>query len=720
MKKIIVFFVFCFLTKVAAFSVTADITGPHFACAGSSVTLIAILNNCTGCVINSYQWKKGGTDIIGATSSTYTIISTAASDSGHYSVVITYNTTNTATSSSYALTIISIGAASSSPNVCVGTPLTITYIPVITGTGLPVIVSSSGLPTGVSASWALDTIKIHGTPSVVGPYNYSISFGGANPNGNCIATGMITIRPTNTITPTSSTTQTICINNPISNITYSSTGGSGASFSGLPPGVTGNYSAGIITISGTPIQSGTFNFSVTLTGGCGNVTKTGTINVTAYNTVTAASSSPTICLGTTIANITHSTSGATGIANDGTAGANGLPPGVLAHWNGNLITISGVPTDSGTFHYSILLIGGCGTTNAVGTISVTPLPTLNLSGGALNQTLCSGAALTPIVFTYGGSATSLIANSLPPGLTSNINTVDKTITISGIPTQTGTFTVTTVSPCTNVTLSDTITIIPLLNPSIIVGDNSVCGNQQGVAYSIDSVNNATYSWNVAGGTIANGDGTNHIIVNWILADTTGTISVNVTDNTTGCPTVQTLSVSISQLSAYNLNNIVPKINSAGDPYILIYPNPPVDNLYYQWCENGIAINGANEQFFYPPNYNLTLHPSSCYSVFVALSSYHDCGNYTNCYYMPGGKSFRLTVFPNPSDGNFTLNFNDETSLKLAGSEVNICNLDGKIVYAFPINNSGEYKMSLKLRNGFYFIKLITGEGNIYLEKLIVN
>ena len=43
-------------------------------------------------------------------------------------------------------------------------------------------------------------------------------------------------------------------------------------------------------------------------------------------------------------------------ANDGVAGANGLPRGgVSAHWAANVITISGTPTASGIFSYSIAL-----------------------------------------------------------------------------------------------------------------------------------------------------------------------------------------------------------------------------------------------------------------------------------------------------------------------------------------------------------------------------
>jgi hypothetical protein len=66
----------------------------------------------------------------------------------------------------------------------------------------------------------------------------------------------------------------MCINTAISSITYSTTGATGANFSGLPTGVSGSWSSNGIIISGTPTVSGTFNYTITLTGGCGVVTET--------------------------------------------------------------------------------------------------------------------------------------------------------------------------------------------------------------------------------------------------------------------------------------------------------------------------------------------------------------------------------------------------------------------------------------------------------------
>jgi len=71
------------------------------------------------------------------------------------------------------------------------------------------------------------------------------------------------------------------VNTAITPIIYSTTGATGATYSDLPPGVTLTFSGGDITISGTPTAAGTFTYMVTLTGGCGNVTATGTLVVNA-------------------------------------------------------------------------------------------------------------------------------------------------------------------------------------------------------------------------------------------------------------------------------------------------------------------------------------------------------------------------------------------------------------------------------------------------------
>ena len=172
--------------------------------------------------------------------------------------------------------------------------------------------------------------------------------------------------PPNTVSVASST-PTLCVNTALTAISHSTTGATGIGVStGLPAGVTAAWFSNVITLSGTPKESGTFTYTIPLTGGSGTVIATGTITIAPVNTVSTASSIPAILINTALTAITHTTTGATGIGV-----ATGLPAGVTATWAANLITINGTPTESGTFNYTIPLTGGCGTVAATGTINVT-------------------------------------------------------------------------------------------------------------------------------------------------------------------------------------------------------------------------------------------------------------------------------------------------------------------------------------------------------------
>ncbi|WP_394774562.1 hypothetical protein [Flavobacterium sp.] len=132
--------------------------------------------------------------------------------------------------------------------------------------------------------------------------------------------------------------------------------------------------------------------------------------ITNVSTVGNASISPNLCINTALTNITHTTTEATGIGT-----ATGLPKGVIASWNLNIITISGTPTESGVFEYSIPLTGGCGNINANGTITVTSPANVTTTGVEICKgetgllTATSGSAVIPApvtVFTGTWNATT--------------------------------------------------------------------------------------------------------------------------------------------------------------------------------------------------------------------------------------------------------------------------------------------------------------------------
>jgi hypothetical protein len=155
-------------------------------------------------------------------------------------------------------------------------------------------------PAPYSGLW---TIVSGSGGSFVDPTDFDTEFNGTNgttyelqwtiTNGGCSSSDNITVAfpVSNSITLTSAVNtdnQTVCINSAIVDITYSTVGATGATFSGLPTGVTGSWVAGVVTISGTPtVSAGSpYNYTITLTGGCSvpAVTEIGTITVNALPT----------------------------------------------------------------------------------------------------------------------------------------------------------------------------------------------------------------------------------------------------------------------------------------------------------------------------------------------------------------------------------------------------------------------------------------------------
>jgi hypothetical protein len=356
------------------------------------------------------------------------------------------------------------GVASSTPTLCINTALTaITHAT----TGATGIGTATGLPTGVTAAWAANVITISGTPTASGTFNYSIPLTGGC--GSVNATGTITVNPVNT-PGTASSTPTLCINTVLTNITRTTTGATGiGSATGLPTGVTAAWASNVITISGTPTASGTFNYSIPLTGGCGSVNATGTIIVTPANTAGVASSTPTLCINTALTAITHATTGATAIGT-----ATGLPTGVTAAWAANVITISGTPTASGTFNYSIPLTGGCGSVNATGTITVTPANTAGVASST--PTLCINTALTAITHATTGATAIGTATGLPAGVTAAW--AANVITISGTPTASGTFnySIPLTGGCGSINATGTITVTPANTAGVASSTPTLCIN----------------------------------------------------------------------------------------------------------------------------------------------------------------------------------------------------------------------------------------------------
>ncbi len=286
---------------------------------------------------------------------------------------------------------LSSAAGTNAQNVCINTAITpITYLLGGGATGAAL----SGQPAGITGSYNAGTkvFTISGTPTVAGgPVTYTVTT-----TGPCVKpslTGTINVQANSTITLTSAAgtnNQTRCINNAITNIVYTIGGGAtNANVTGLPAGVTGSLAGNVFTISGAPttVVGSPFSYTVTATGPCVNASLSGTITVNNDATIALSSApattSQTVCISTAITNITYA------IGGGGTgATVTGLPTGLTTGFSGGTFTISGSPTQSGTFNYTVTASGPCVKPALSGTITVQANSTITLSSaaGTNNQT----------------------------------------------------------------------------------------------------------------------------------------------------------------------------------------------------------------------------------------------------------------------------------------------------------------------------------------------
>lgn len=446
---------------------TANFTVVSPNCSNTSIQFTDASTLAGSGSITQWSWDFGDPASGASNTSTSQNPAHTYATTGTYTVTLISKTNTNCASAPYTFQVViqpdatitlSSAAGTDNQTICINTALSnITYTIGGSGNGGTV----TGLPAGVTGTYAGGVVTITGTPTASGTFNYTVQT-----QGPCITpslTGVITITADATIgltSPAGSDQQTICINTPLSLLTYNVGGsGTGGTVTGLPAGVTGAYSSGVITISGSPTVSGTFNYTVNTAGPCVKPTATGTIIVTPDATINltsgAGTNNQTKCINTPIANITYAIGGS---GNGGTV--SGLPAGVTGTYAGGVVTISGTPTVSGTFNYTVNTTGPCVTPSATGTIIITPDAHVNLTSGGPSaaQELCVNSTLTNITYSVTASGTGGTVTGLPAGVTGTF--AGGVITISGVPTVSGTFTytVTATGPCASASATGTITV----------------------------------------------------------------------------------------------------------------------------------------------------------------------------------------------------------------------------------------------------------------------
>jgi hypothetical protein len=263
----------------------------------------------------------------------------------------------------------------------------------------------------------------------------------------------------------------------------------------LPPGLT--FADGVL--SGTPTAGGAYSFTLTATGwGACPGARTYTLLIVAV--CPALTLNPASLPGGTVGSAFTQSLSASGGAGPYSYAVTGgaLPGGLSLTAGGNL---SGTPTASGTFSFTVTVTGAAGCTGSRNY-------TLNVSCPALTWTPASlpnaqaGVAYNQTVTASGAASYSLATGNLPPGLTLN----SATGALTGTATAAGTYNFTLQAAAAGGCSGTQPYSIVVSCPTVTVNPGSLPAGTTGTAYSqsLSAAPGGNYSFSKTSGTLPPG------------------------------------------------------------------------------------------------------------------------------------------------------------------------------------------------------------------------
>lgn len=606
------------ITELCALTLSASGTNSSnpVICSGQSLTL-------TTNAISNYSWSTGATTsslvVAPTTNTVYTLTATSPANC----------TTSRTLSVTVSSGLPSMSIANPSANICLGKSVSLTASGALSYTW-----TNAGVVNGQTF-----------TPASTAVYTVI----GANGCGTVAATTTITVAPLAVTAAASSTlvcqgyNTTLTANSAVSNYTW------------MP----GTLSGSLVVVA--PVANTIYTISAS-DGTCSG-TQTIAVNTKVTPTITASSTSSTICQGETV---TLTASGA------GTGGTYTWTPG------GSGSSISAAPPTTTVYVVDATNTLGC-SSQAQQVILVNLPPNMNVSA-VLNKTLvCNGQSAT--LTASGATGYSWVNGPATAGYTVSPTAAITVYTVNG-------------THQTNTCVATRTIGVAVITPSVTYSSSlNVCAGQNAVLTASGAT---SYTWN--GFPTPSGSYTTTP-----TASSTATLITITSSNNVSCPKTYTASITLNPL-----------------------PTPSVVPTRNEICRketNTLTASGATSYTWNAgtaTGNTITISPTVTTIYTLTAQDANGCTN--TIFYNAVVKTCTgidennanaaLVVFPNPSAGQFTVRA--ETDLKLE-----LFNNLGEHLQSLSLDASNKHQVRVDdLPSGIYFLKGEI-EGTKISQKIVI-
>ena len=546
-------------------------------------------------------------------------------------------------SAAVPVTVVAIPNAPSTANPalnCLGKTVTLTAV-------------SAANYTWTSATQTVFTSSMTVTPTSAGVSTYTV----LKANANCTFSQVVTVVTNSLPTVFAIVTPTIvCALNPA---TLAVGGGQTYTWTspGNPPAIPSFTFGGSSPIVNPPVST---NYTVAASDGTCVAITTVSLTANPNPTITTVPSATAICVGQSV-----------------TVNANG---GNSYTWTStaNTNTFTGASiTDSPIISVSYNVSGdnsfGC-VTSAGQVIVVNPNPTITINA---NKTLvCSGGATT--LTANGANTYTWDANA------GGVITASAGVTPTSLTTGAVIYTVVGSYSATNCQTAKTIAISVFVPTLTVVGNTNTCLGGL-ITLTVSGGNNGSYVWNTGSGPLY----TFPVLNTTIAAAGIVTVSALTTSVSVICPVTKTVAVGI--YFSPTITAVPQRTPVCFKESVQLFAG---GGSTYQW-NNGMTGSTITVS---PPNSNTTYtvvgtDANGCTGTVTVLVKMTNCTGISEL----GKAANGLVIYPNPNNGEFTIETTGTVSLTLI-------NELGQTVKTIELTEANNYKLSVTdLAKGIYFV-----------------